>query len=241
MNEQSAVDDDGVGVLGGDGALGDRLIDHLQRRILDGEIQVGSWLRHASLAEEFGISRTPVREALRVLHARGVVTIVPNRGARVNGLSGRDIRELGEVRAALEGLAAELAASRISDEQLAELRAAIDAFAAAVQASVADPIWSASAEARVRWGETNEVFHRLILQASGNRQLAVSIEEVSRRLPRNSSYSAYSGSARLLRANLAEHQAICDAIVANDAKAARRATTRHIRAATEALARAVEQ
>ena len=100
------------------GALSDRLVVELQRRILLGEVPVGSWLRHGTIAEEFGVSRTPVREALRVLQSQGIVTIVQNRGARVNGHSGRDIRELGEVRAELEGLAAELAADRIDDRQL---------------------------------------------------------------------------------------------------------------------------
>ena len=93
----------------GDEAISERVVEELQRRILNGQIPVGSWLRHSTIAEEFGVSRTPVREALRVLHAQGIVTIVRNRGARVNGHSGRDVRELGEVRAALEGLAAELA------------------------------------------------------------------------------------------------------------------------------------
>ena len=223
-----------------DGALSDQLIDQLQRRILNGQIAVGSWLRHASIAEEFGVSRTPVREALRVLHARGIVTIVPNRGARVNGLSGRDIRELGEVRGELEGLAAELAAVRIDDRQLAQLHAAIEAFQAAIEEYHAEPDRSRTPEANTRWSEANEMFHGAIVQASGNRQLVLSIEDVSRRLPRNSNYPAYAGNSRLLRQNLAEHQAIADAVVGQDPRAARRAMVRHIRSATELLARTVE-
>ncbi len=224
-----------------DGALSDQLIDQLQRRILSGQIPVGSWLRHASIAEEFGISRTPVREALRVLHARGVVTIVPNSGARVNGLSGRDIRELGEVRAELEGLAAELAATRINDDQIVLVKQAIRDFEAAIDDYTTNPERSSHPEADARWSQTNEAFHGVILQAAGNRQLALSIGEVSRRLPRNSNYPAYAGNSRLLRQNLIEHQSIAEAIVAQDVKAARRTMVKHIRSATESLARLVEE
>ena len=223
-----------------EGPLSDRLVDELQRRILSGSIPVGAWLRHAAVAEEFGISRTPVREALRVLDARGIVTIVQNRGARVNGLSSRDIRELGEIRAELEGLAARLAVDRINDVQLAQMHGAVRDFEAAIEEYADNPGRSRSAEADARWSETNEAFHGAILRASGNRQLLVSIEDISRRLPRNSNYAAYSGNSRLLRQNLAEHRAVAEAIVARDEKKARAAMVRHILSASESLARWVE-
>ena len=222
-----------------EGSLSDQLIDQLQRRILAGQIEVGSWLRHASIADEFGISRTPVREALRVLHSRGVVTIVPNRGARVNGVSARDIRELGEIRGELEGLAAELAATRIDDQQIEQLRQAIEAFRSAIEEYTLDPDRSLLPEANSRWSETNEAFHGTVLRAADNRQLILSIEDVSRRLPKNSNYPAYAGNSRLLRQNLAEHQAIAEAIVAQDPIGARRAMVKHIRSATDLLARVV--
>ncbi|MER5432381.1 GntR family transcriptional regulator [Streptomyces sp. NPDC002588] len=224
----------------GEGALGDRLVDELQRRILSGTIPVGSWLRHSAIAEEFGISRTPVREALRVLNAHGIVTIVQNRGARVNGLSIRTIRELGEIRGELEGLAARLAVHRINDEQLAQMQNALQDFEKAIEEGKADAALSSSPEANARWRETNEAFHGAILRASGNRQLLVSIEDIGRRLPRNSSYSVYAGNSRLLRRNLAEHRAVAEAIVARDEKKARAAMVQHILSASESLARWVE-
>lgn len=237
-------DDEGMGAvtsyLSEDEPLSDQLIDQLQRRILTGQIEVGSWLRHASIAEEFGISRTPVREALRVLHSRGIVTIVPNRGARVNGLSGRDIRELGEIRGELEGLAAELAAERIDDQQILVLKQAIADFASAIDDYTADPARGVTPEANQRWSETNEAFHGAVLTAADNRQLILSIADVSRRLPRNSNYPAYAGNSRLLRQNLAEHEAIAEAIVAQDPAAARAAMVAHIRSATTLMARIVE-
>ena len=91
-----------------------------------------------------------------------------------------------------------------------------------------------------RWAETNACFHGAILRGSGNRQLMLSIEDISRRLPRNSSYPAYAGNSRLLSQNLAEHQAIAEAIVDRNAKKARAQMVKHIRSATESLARYVE-
>lgn len=228
-------------VSAGEGALSDRLVDDLQRRILTGEIEMGSWLRHGAIAEEFGISRTPVREALRILNARGIVTIVKNRGARVNGHSGHDLRELGQVRAELEGFAAELAADRINDDQLKQMRDALQDFSAAIEQYTADTDLSKTPEANVRWSRTNEAFHRAILEGSGNLQLRLSIEDISRRLPRNANYSAYSGNSRLLCQNLEEHKIIAEAIIARDRKKARQAMVKHIRSATESLARYVEE
>lgn len=225
---------------GGAGSLSERLVDELQRRILSGDVAVGSWLRHQDIAEEFGISRTPVREALRVLGARGIVTIVQNRGARVNGHSAAEIRELGQVRAQLEGYAAELAVERINDAQVAEMLDALERFSAAIEEYAAEPARSRAPDASARWAESNEQFHGAILRGSGNRQLLLSIADISRRLPRNSNYPAYAGNSRLLQQNLAEHQAVADAIVAGNAKKARAAMVKHICSAVESLARFIE-
>ncbi|WP_052337112.1 GntR family transcriptional regulator [Nocardioides alkalitolerans] len=222
-----------------DGALGEKLADELLRRILSGTIPVGSWIRHTAVAEEFGVSRTPVREALRVLHAQGVVTITPNRGARVNGHSGRDIRELGAVRGELEGLAAELAAELIDDEQLRRLNSAWDRYDRAVAAhDTSDPV--GAQETSRLWAEANEDFHGVILEAAASRQLSLTIAEISRRLPRNSAFAAYAGNSRLLRQNSQEHRQIAEAINAGDGARARRAMTRHVRSSAEAMARWVE-
>jgi DNA-binding GntR family transcriptional regulator len=104
--------------------LVDRLAGAIQTRVLSGDVPVGTRLRQEALAEEFGVSRTPVREALRKLQSTGLVELLPNRGAVVRGPSAREIREAYEVRAELEGLAAELAAGRISDADLLRLREA---------------------------------------------------------------------------------------------------------------------
>src|SRR3954465_5313233 len=111
-----------------DAALVARLAATIQARVLSGEFASGSRLRQESLATEFGVSRAPVRGALRKLQAAGIVQLEPRRGARVRGPSAREVREAYQVRAELEGLAAGLAAARIRDDELRRLRAAQTMF-----------------------------------------------------------------------------------------------------------------
>jgi DNA-binding GntR family transcriptional regulator len=225
---------------GNEGALSDRLVEELQRRIIAGQIPVGTWLRHGALADEYRISRTPVREALRVLHAQGIVTIVQNRGARVNGHSGRDIRDIGQVRAELEGLAAELAATRMDDEHQERMVLAVRDFEGAIEDYKVDRGKMFKPEAAQRWREANEAFHGSIVEASGNPQIVASIADLSRRLPRNLSYSAYAGNTRALIQNLREHEAVAAAVMRKDARAARRLMTRHVISSVESTARWTE-
>lgn len=217
------------------GSLGEQLRAVLQRRILMGEIPVGTWLRHDSIAEEFAISRTPVREALRMLAAQGIVEIVPNKGARVNGLAVRDVLELGEVRAALEGMAARLATERINDEQVERLRRVWDAFDdAAFEGG------RSGRELSLMWTEANDTFHSLIVGAAGNRQLSNSIAELRQRLPHNVAFGAYAGNSRLLKRNLDEHRAIADAVINQRPAEAERLMSEHILNSIQATVRRME-
>jgi DNA-binding GntR family transcriptional regulator len=126
--------------VSGDGqALVDELAAQLQGRVLSGEIPKGTWLRQETLAAEFGVSRTPVREALRKLQASGLVEMRPKRGALVRMPNARDVREAYEVRAELEGLAARVAATRLHDEELQRLREAQELFRRSVATLLA---WS---------------------------------------------------------------------------------------------------
>lgn len=217
------------------------IVQLLQRRILMGDIPVGSWLRHGMLAEEFGTSRTPVREALHVLSARGIVTIVRNRGVRVDGHSSRDIRELGEVSSELEGLAAELAAARIDDSQLERLHAAWQGFREAIEEFIDRPSKDRNMDVATRWVDANDEFHSTVLEASGNHPLIETIADIHRRYPpQNTLYAVYAGNTRLLRKNLDEHDGIANAIRRHDESAARRLMTGHIRGAVEDTVRWAE-
>src|SRR5262249_1367055 len=114
--------------------LGRDLAEAIHRRILDGRIPLGSWLRQDSLALEFGVSRTPIREAFRALHVQGIIEMIPHRGACVRGPTPRTLREILVLRAELEGFAAELATDRIDNDQLTALNEASERFRRMVDA-----------------------------------------------------------------------------------------------------------
>lgn len=213
----------------------DSIVTAIQRRIVTGELPIGTWLRHGALAAEFNVSRTPIREALRVLAAQGIVSIVPNRGARVNGLSGREVRELGEVRGNLQALAAELAAERINDEQLRRLNHAWDKFIEVLESGRTAP-----EDLRDLWVDANEEFHAVILDAANNHQLTLTLGDLHRRIPKNLSFGGYAGHTHLLRRNLEEHLAIARAVTDHDAPRARKLMLAHCRGATQNTARWIE-
>jgi len=97
--------------------------ERLRELIIEGEIAPGARLNERALCDRIGISRTPLREAFRVLAAEGLIELTPNRGARVVALSEHDIRESFEVMSALEALSGELACRRVNDAEVAEIRA----------------------------------------------------------------------------------------------------------------------
>ena len=190
-------------------ALVDELAIKIQSRILAGEYVGDEWLRQDALATEFGVSRTPVREALRKLEASGSLTLVPHRGARVRWPTPRETREAYQVRAELEGLAAELAAEAIVDRELDRLREAQGVFREAADAFLAKPD---AADARERWQTANDLFHSVIHAASRNRRLAKTVEELHLRFPRNLTWAALQGDSRLMWENVSTHEAVLEAI-----------------------------
>jgi DNA-binding GntR family transcriptional regulator len=217
-------------------AATDGLVAELQRRILVGEYPPGTRLRQELLADEFGVSRMPVRTALLVLHGKGLVEAIPRRGAVVRGPSADDIREAYVVRAELEGLAAELAAQQIPDEELRALRAAADLFRTCVEDSVQDNSRTSPPASEPLWSRANDQFHEGILTASGNNQLRKTVLQLHSSFPRNLTWSAISHSSSLLRHNVGEHYAILAAIEAGDPVAAREAARSHVRRSGELIA-----
>jgi DNA-binding GntR family transcriptional regulator len=223
--------------------LVDHLASTLQARVLSGEIPSGTRLRQEAIAREFGVSRTPVREALRQLQALGIAQVEHNRGAVVRGPTARELREAYEVRAELEGLAAELAATRIGDAQLARLREAQRLFRRSIETLISrrrrsrhEPTWDDDSD----WVRGNDLFHQVIQEAAGNELLLRTISELHRTFPRALTWSALSGSSALLEENVRQHNAILEAIEGRDAAAARRRMVEHIRAAGELIAHRFE-
>ena len=99
-------------------SLRGRVFNHIREDILSGRLKPNEELREVALGEELGVSRTPVREALRQLELEGLVRIVPNKGAYVSGISAKDVLDIYSIRARLEGLCARMAADAIQKEQL---------------------------------------------------------------------------------------------------------------------------
>jgi DNA-binding GntR family transcriptional regulator len=226
-------------------ALVDKLAATLQARVLSGELPSGTRLRQEALADEFGVSRTPIREALRKLQASGLVELRHNRGAFVRGLSPREIRDAYEVRAELEGLAAELAARRLSHQQLELLDAALHEFRAALARTIEfrrNPgEHSLTDDEIARWGRANDEFHQVIQRAAGNDVLVATLAHLHRSVPRDLSRVVLSESTTLLEENVHEHEAIRAAIARRDGGGARELMLRHVRHAGELVTLRFEQ
>ena len=205
----------------------------LQARVMTGEIPIGSWLRQQTIAEEFGVSRTPVREALRKLEASGTVELHLHRGALVRGTTAREIREAYDVRAELEGYAAELAAFWVSPEQVDELREAIRLFEQA-----AAPGMPADRDA-VRLAD--HAFHEQLHVASGNELLHATIRRIHRRFTYGLTWMTVGINPSLVAENAETHRAVLHAVERHDGVEARRLMSAHVRRSGELVGHVFER
>jgi DNA-binding GntR family transcriptional regulator len=219
-------------------ALVDQLARDIQMRIHMGELPLGSWVRQESLAHDYGVSRTPVREALRKLQASGTVVLVRHRGALVQGQSAREIREAYVVRAELEGLAARLAAENAGPDDLAQLLDAENLFRVAAQEFIDLAASAGTDEARLvsTWDEANNRFHEAVIGAARNDRLRSTIVELHRSIPRNLTWTALSEEPTLVEENVQQHTRIREAIERADPHAARRWMIDHVCRAGELVA-----
>jgi DNA-binding GntR family transcriptional regulator len=218
------------------------LTDRLQDLILSGRLAGGSWLRQERLAGEFGVSRTPIREALRALATRGLVELHDHRGAIVCVPSARDIREAYAVRAELEGYAAELAALWARDSDLRRLAEAAERFERLVASDVTgEPAPVGADLERPAWQEANDRFHVAVLEAAGNRRLRATIDALHTSFPRNLTWSALSGHSGLLAENVEQHREILRMIEGRDPAGARAGMVAHVRRAGELVAHRLDR
>jgi DNA-binding GntR family transcriptional regulator len=213
-------------------ALVDETAAAIRARIMSGEIPIGAQLRQAELAATLGVSRTPIREALRQLQAGGLIEVLPRRGAVVRVPAPWEVREAYEVRAELEGLACVRAVGEITSEQLDELRRTNDVLRDGPRAANDEPSPTTVA---------NDRFHTLIHEIAGNERLARTIRDINDAFPRNVSALVLQDNPRLRANNLAQHERIVEALAANDAEFARKEMRDHVIAAGEALARWYER
>lgn len=188
---------------------------HIERLIAEGKVVAGERINEAALAEQLGVSRAPVREALRGLEAKRLVTMVANRGMFVRELSVKEMLDIFDMRALLMGYAAERAAELLNKERKSALSGLLDKMDKATKANDGG-----------RYYRLNVEYHAAILAFSNN-QRAVSIyQELAGDLQRFRPHY-FDFKQNMIKSN-AEHRAVFDAIVRGDATEARRLSEHHI-------------
>ena len=202
-------------------ALYEEVAELLRQRIFNRELEPGSWIDEMKIAEEFGISRTPLREALKVLAAEGLVTMKVRRGAYVTEVSETDLRDVYHLLSLLECDAVSAVAQNATDAELKELQALHKDLEAA-------------ASNRERFFRLNERFHMRVLQVAGNRWREQMVADLRKVMKLNRQHSLLKTGR--LRESLQEHRAIMDAITKRDARAAANRMQEHFRNGLQAAA-----
>jgi DNA-binding GntR family transcriptional regulator len=211
----------------------------LEDAILAGELPPGYLLRQERLSEQFGVSRTPIREALRQLGALGLVSFAGKRGVQVKPLARDELLETFLVRAALEGFAAELARDRLTTADLRRLERAEKRFARLThdlrEARTGSPTQALAAE----WVRANGEFHDVYLVAAGVGRLADAARSARRVFHGQAVWSPSAELNELYSLNLEQHRAIREAFVGRDPDV-RRLVEAHILDSGRLLERALE-
>ncbi len=231
-----------------------QLVERIQRKILTGEYRPGQRLKQVALAEEFQVSRTPIRHALSLLEARGLLDGAQGNSPVVRGLTAKDARDMYRVRAEVEGLAAELAAEWITDAELVELRRLHERFVQAVSSlqglrgetargvSPHDASPQDQEAIQQEWVASNGAFHAVIYRASGNEHLQRVIADL--RLGASGglmAMSAFGMYRHRMEKNILHHEAILRAFEARDPARAREAMATHVLESGEFVAAWIEK
>lgn len=195
--------------------LRDVVFNTLRKAILTGELKPGERLMEIHLANRLGVSRTPIREAIRKLELEGLVIMIPRRGAEVAQITEKGLKDVLEVRRALDALCAELACDRISEEEKEKLKSACDGFEKATKTKDATVI-----------AQADVALHDIIVQATGNQRLIQLINNLSEQMYR---YRFEYIKEESRHDNLVEeHRMIYESIVARDKEKAAAAAKLHI-------------
>jgi len=205
-------------------ALYQEVAERLRERIFSHELKPGAWIDEQAIAEQYGISRTPLREALKVLASEGLVTLKPRRGCYVTEISERDLDEIFSVMALLEGQCARDATSKASEADLARFRALHDGLEAAAEKNDINGFF-----------EANQAFHHAVQSVADNHWLQHVIEDLRKVIKLSRHHSLFSDGR--LEQSLAEHRDILKAMLEGDAAGAEQAMRAHIESGRQALAR----
>lgn len=200
--------------------LRDVVFENLRTAILEGNLKAGQRLMEVQLAEQLGVGRTPIREAIRKLELEGLVVMLPRKGAYVANMSFKDLIDVLEIRASLEGLAASLAAERRNDEDIIDLEKLAKEFETCVRETNIEGVL-----------KTDIDFHEKIFMMANNKklyQLITSLWEQVHRF-RVTYVSDYDASLSLVE----EHNKILQAIKDGDSELAKKYATEHIELAEQ--------
>lgn len=208
--------------------LRDVVVESIRQAIISGQFPPGMRLMELQLAEEMGVSRTPVREAIRKMELEGLVVMIPRQGAYVADISIKDINEVYEVRTALDVLSAGLAAERIDKSEIQEMRELLAEEAALVEARDYPKII-----------DNDTAFHDVIYRASGNTRCMNIISNLREQITAIRGRSMpYPGRVEIM---LKEHRAIFDAIAAGKVEKAQEAVRTHMENAEQTLLKVIKE
>ncbi|EJE52372.1 transcriptional regulator [Acidovorax sp. CF316] len=202
-------------------ALYEEVAEQLRQRIFRRELEPGSWIDELKIAEEFGISRTPLREALKVLAAEGLVTMKVRRGAYVTEMSDKDLRDVYHLLSLLESDAAAVVATSATPAQLQELQG--------LHAEL-----EAAAGERERFFAVNERFHMRVLEMADNRWRSQMVADL-RKVMKLNRHNSLLKQGRI-EDSLAEHRAVMAALARRDGAGTAQAMQAHFAQGLEAAA-----
>ena len=207
--------------------LRDVVFNTLRQAILKGELKPGERLMEIALAEKLGVSRTPIREAMRKLELEGLVVMIPRRGAQVANITEKDLNDVLEVRIALENVAIEKACTRMSKEDMGRLWLAAKEFERTM------------AEGNlVRLAEADVAFHEIIYRASDNKRLNQVLNNLREQIYRyRVEYLKEEETRNVL---VKEHEELTKAIRQRDVKKAQEISFRHIENQRRAIIQSIE-
>ena len=195
--------------------LRDVVFNTLRKAILTGELKPGERLMEIHLANRLGVSRTPIREAIRKLELEGLVIMIPRRGAEVAQITEKSLKDVLEVRRALDALCVELACDRINSDEEEMLKEACDEFERATETKDATII-----------AKADVAFHDIIVQATGNQRLIQLINNLSEQMYRYR--FEYIKDENRHDSLIDEHRIIYESIVKRDKKKAAQTARLHI-------------
>jgi DNA-binding GntR family transcriptional regulator len=203
-----------------DTSLRNKVFNYIKSQILNGQLKHGDAIIESKMAEELGVSRTPIREAIQLLEMEGLVESTPNKGIVILGISAQDVQDIYAIRCLVEGLAARWATGRLTSAQIKELKKTLDLME-----------FYANKDDMNELTELDNHFHQLIYKASGSRILKQTLGTLHQfvQLARLESLMV----PHRLEDTLHEHRAILSAFLEKDPTKAEKAMSDHVQKASQ--------